>query len=202
VRHWARQALGAARVRIRSEGLEHVRDAPFLVVANHGSMLDIPALFAALPLQFRFVSRPFFFHVPVMGWGMRAAGQISLDPKRPREAAEALRALRSRFDRKISVLLFPEGTRTRDGALQRYKRGPFLTAIRNGVPILPVAMRGLHEALPPGRFVAKPGEARLVVGAPIPTAGLPEGEAEKLARSVEAWTRETLERLAGDRSPA
>jgi len=190
---WGRVAMRAAGVRVGIEGVERATGGPFVIVANHGSMLDIPILFASLPIQFRFVSRPFFFRIPFLGWGMTAGGHVSLDPRRPRQATRALAGLRRRFGHGISVLLFPEGTRSRDGAIARYKRGPFLTAIRNGVPLLPVALRGAHDALPPGRFVARPGPVTIVVGDPVPTEGRPEEDAEELARSVEAWARATVE---------
>ena len=190
-RLWARGVLLASGIRVNVEGREHLRGGPFVVLANHSSMLDIPAGYAALPIQLRFVSRPFFFKVPFMGWSMSMARHVSMDPKRPREAAEVLRSLDSRFRRGASIMMFPEGTRSLDGQVQRYKRGPILLAIRSGVALLPVCIDGAFEALPKGRFLPKPGRVRGVIGEPVPTEGVAERDARRLASEIEAWTRST-----------
>lgn len=193
MRAWAILLARAAGLRLRIEGRQHVLRGPFVVVANHSSMLDIPTLAAAIPAPFRFVSRPFFFRIPILGWAMYMAGNISLDPRKPREAATVLRSFESRFRRGVGVLLFPEGTRTRDGQVHAYKRGPFLTAIRHGVPVVPVALSGLFRAFPKGTWTLLPGEIRVLIGEPIPTRGLAEEDARALAQRVEDWTRANVE---------
>jgi 1-acyl-sn-glycerol-3-phosphate acyltransferase len=195
VRLWAKGLLALAGLRIDVTGREHLRGGPFVVVANHASALDIPALAALLPFQFRFVSRPLFFKIPFLGWGMLAAGQIALDPRRPRNAAKALPKIGARLRRGASVILFPEGTRTRDGRLQRYRRGPFLVAIENAVPVLPVCLDGLFEAMEKGSLRVRPGRIAVEIGAPVPTAGMSREQARALAERVEAWTRAAKERL-------
>ncbi|MFQ5845278.1 MAG: lysophospholipid acyltransferase family protein [Planctomycetota bacterium] len=192
-RFWARAILAVVGVRLRVWGRDRVRGGPFVVVANHSSMLDICVAFVALPVQFRFVSRPFFFRVPFLGWGMALAGHISLDPRKPREARAVLRTLADRLARGTSVLLFPEGTRSPDGRVRRYKRGPFLTAIRSGVAVLPICLDGLFEALPKGARDVRPGAARVVIGEPIQTSGLGAEDAASLADRAEEWTRATKE---------
>lgn len=197
MRLWARGVLLAAGLRYDVDGMERARGGPFLLVANHASMLDIPFVSAATPIQFRFVSRPFFFHIPFMGWAMRATRQISLDPKKPRAAARVLRNLHGHFDRGISIVLFPEGTRSPDGEVRTFRRGPFLTAIANGVPVLPLCLSGLHDALPKGSLRVRPRRLRLVVGDPIPTKGLTPPDARTVAAKVETWIRDTKARLDG-----
>lgn len=196
VRLWAKGLLALAGLRLAVTGREHLRGGPYVVVANHASALDIPVLAALLPIQFRFVSRPLFFKIPFLGWGMLTAGHISLDPRRPRDAAEALPRIGKRLRRGFSVILFPEGTRTPDGRLQRYRRGPFLVAIENGVPVLPVCLHGLFETMEKGSLRARPGTISAEVGAPILTAGMAREDARALAERVEAWTRAAKERLA------
>jgi len=201
MRVWGRGVLALAGLRRDVAGAANARGGPFVVVANHSSMLDIPAVAAVVPGPFRFVSRPFFFKIPILGWGMRAAGNLSLDPKKPRQAAEVMPRIAALLRRGVSVVLFPEGTRTRDGRLQRYRRGPFLIAIENGVPVLPVCLSGLFDALDKGSWRVRPGSLLVEIGAPVPTAGLGREEARALAERIGASTRETLERLAS-RSPA
>jgi len=179
--------LGGVRPRVT--GLPRARGGPFVVVANHASMLDICTLFAVLPLRFLFVSRPFYFAVPFLGWAMLAQGHLSLDPERPRRAARAFARMRDRLRRGTSLVLFPEGSRSLDGTVQRYRRGPFLLAVEVGVPVLPVRLRGLFRALPPGAWRIAAGEVAVEIGEPIATAGLAREDARALALRVEEWTR-------------
>ncbi|MCZ6574371.1 MAG: lysophospholipid acyltransferase family protein [Planctomycetota bacterium] len=188
-RIWARGILLSSGVRLTVDGRHNVRGGPFVVLGNHSSMLDIAVCYAALPIQLRFVSRPFFFKVPFLGWGMWLARHVSMDPKRPREAAAVLRSLDRRFRRGVSIVMFPEGTRSRDGQVQRYKRGPILLGVRSDVTLLPICICGTFEALPKGRFLPKPGRVRVVIGEPVPTSGVDPGDARRLASEIEAWTR-------------
>ncbi|MEE8104141.1 MAG: lysophospholipid acyltransferase family protein [Planctomycetota bacterium] len=189
-RLWARGILFSAGLPCRIRGRENIETrGPYVVVANHASMLDIPICASALPLSLLFVSRPFFFKVPFLGWGMSLLSDVRLDPKKPRQAARVLRTLHTRFDLGLSLLLFPEGTRSPDGKVKRYKRGPFLTAIENQVPILPVCIEGVHEALPKRTLRVRPRTLGFTIGKPIPTEGLKRPDARALAQRVEDWTR-------------
>ena len=188
-RYWSRMLLWASGVRVELMVDPAVAKGPFMVVANHCSMLDINACAATVPVPFHFASRPFFFKIPILGWGMFLARHITLDPKKPRKAARVLKGLRRRFDRGLSVLLFPEGTRSPDGSVRRFKRGPFMTAIQNGVPVLPVRHQGTHELLPKRSLVLKPGRLRVRIGAPISTEGMSPKDAHALAERVEIWVR-------------
>ena len=192
---WARTILRGMGVRIDRVVDPAVGKGPYVIVANHSSMLDIPAAGAAIPLTFHFVSRPFFFKVPFLGWGMFFARNISLDPKKPKSATKILETLHTRFENGISVLLYPEGTRSPDGTVKRYKRGPFLTAVQDGVPILPVYLGGTAALLPKKSLWPRPGRIGVMIGAPVETAGLASpdmremlGHAKRIAQAVEQWT--------------
>jgi len=116
-RRWARVMLwgyGVRRVMHTPEGLD---DGPFVIVANHASMMDIGTMAASMPMDFHFLSRPFFFKIPVMGWGMYAAGHFSIPRDNPREAKKVLAKLTARFETGLSACLFPEGTRSPDGTV-------------------------------------------------------------------------------------
>jgi len=192
-RVWGRVVLWAAGTRLTSETRDEPRLDPCLIVANHASMMDVPAGFAAFPFDFRFVSRPFFFKVPILGWAMRLSGHVSLDPKNPRKASRVLRGIGTHFEKGKSIALFPEGTRTNDGAVGEYKRGPFLTAIQNGVPVVPACMIGVFAILPKGAIVPRGGRIHVIVGAAIETKDLHPPDARRLAQECEAWTREAFE---------
>ena len=187
---WGKGVLWGCGVRAEVVGREHVGKGPYVVVANHASLLDIPTTAAFVPVRFHFVSRPFFFKVPFMGWGMTAAGHISIERKSAREAAKTLDEIPSRFRKGLSVVLFPEGTRSPDGNVQKYKRGPMMTALQGEVEILPVAMAGISECLPKGKLVPVPGRIRVTFGEPIPTKGLTQRDTKALAQRIEDWTRE------------
>lgn len=188
-RHWSRLLLRASGIRVELTVDPAVGEGPYIVVANHCSMLDINLCAATVPVVFHFASRPFFFKIPILGWGMYVGRHLSLDPKKPRKAARVLKGLHKRFDRGLSVLLFPEGTRSPDGNVRHYKRGPFMTAIQNKVPVLPVHHHGTHELLPKGSFVPRPGILHMHIGAPISTEGMSPPDARALAERVEQWTR-------------
>ena len=122
-RIWGRTITWAAGVKLERHGAAPP-EGTFLVVANHASGMDIPLGFSAIPYDFRFVSRPLFFKVPFLGWAMTLSGHISLDPKNPRDAARSLRELGPHLEAGRSILIFPEGTRSPDGSIAPYKRGP------------------------------------------------------------------------------
>jgi len=195
---WSRALLRVLGIPVVREQADDVGPGPYVVVSNHTSMLDICIAAAAVPVPFFFTSRPAYFRVPLLGWGMHLARHVPLDPTRPRQAAAALARLGERFERGFSVLLFPEGTRSFDGTLLRYRRGPFLTAIRHGIPVLPVYMEGVHERLRRGTLRLSPGEVRLTIGSPLPTAGLEESASRDLAQRVETWSREQQARHRPD----
>ncbi|MGH7162518.1 MAG: lysophospholipid acyltransferase family protein, partial [Planctomycetota bacterium] len=188
----ARGVVAIAGLRIRVAGAAPERGGPYVIVANHASLLDVPVLAAVIPIRFHFASRPHYFRVPFLGWGMRAAGTVKLDPERPRDAAGALASFAARFRRGACLLLFPEGSRTPDGRLGRYKRGAFLAAIDHRVAVLPVALSGLFRAMPRGSRRVRPGEVTVTIGSPIPTGELAAGDARDLASRAESWTRTAL----------
>jgi 1-acyl-sn-glycerol-3-phosphate acyltransferase len=191
---WARTILAVSGVRLDIIGRERIGAGPYVIVCNHSSMLDICLCAAVVPIPFRFVSRPFFFKIPFLGWGMYCADHISIDPRNPREAKEKLPELGKRLQRGASVLLFPEGTRSEDGTLAKYRRGPFLTAIEEGFAVLPMHLSNAHLLLPKKSLSVRPGEVRVTFGDPVPVEGRTKGDARAMAAEVEAWTREQAER--------
>jgi 1-acyl-sn-glycerol-3-phosphate acyltransferase len=152
------------------DGLEHAAGTkPRLFLANHFSTLDIWAVVPALPDTTRFVSKRTIFWIPILGQAMYVAGFIAID------RADRTRAIRSlgRASKRIvdgeSVILFPEGTRSRDGRLGRFKRGSFHLAIETGVPIVPVAISGTGRVVKPRSIVVRPGPVRVTFLPPIDT---------------------------------
>ena len=180
-RAWARMLLAVCFVRVRAEGVAKLDPrGAYVFVANHGSFLDIPALLASLPQQFRFFAKKGLFRIPFLGTHLQRAGHLPVDRSSPRASLKSmLEAARIIRDRGISVLNFPEGGRSAEG-LREFKEGPAYIAIKAGVPVVPVAIVGLRELLPKGSIHLHSGKVVLRVGDPIPTVGMDASERTEL----------------------
>lgn len=182
-RWWGRAVCAAAGARVVVTGAERVAPGePRVLVANHASYLDITALLAAFPGQLRFVARRTLIWLPFIGWYIRLAGHFSLDRDDPRQALALAGTMADRMKRHgKSPLVFPEGTRSRDGRLAPLKAGTFHLPVMLGAPVQPIAVLGAAAILPKGAWVPRRGgviEVRF--GEPLPTAGL-EGSAGRKA---------------------
>ncbi len=172
-RVWARMLLAVSFIHVRAEGVEKLDPkGAYVFVANHGSFMDIPALLAVLPQQFRFFARLGLFKIPFLGTHLKRAGHLPVDHSSPRASLKSMmEAARIISGRGISVFNFPEGGRSLAG-LRDFKEGPAYIAIKAGVPVVPVALVGLRELLPMGSGHIKSGNVVVRVGDPIPTTGL------------------------------
>jgi len=184
-RLWAPGLLGGAGARVEAEGAAELdRASAYVFASNHQSMIDIPALFVALPAPLRFVVKAELRSVPFLGWYIAAMGMVFVDRAGQRKAVRSMRRVPEILRAGESVACFPEGTRSRDGTIRPFKGGPFLMAIEAGVPVVPVALIGTGTVLPAEGFRVRPGVIRVRVGRPIPTAGLSASERGELARRV------------------
>ena len=182
-RVWAPGLLGGAGARLDLEGFEAIDfSRPYIVVANHQSMIDICALFRALPMPMRFVLKQELARVPFVGAYARAMGMVFIERQSARAAARRLHDAAAIFNEGHSLCAFPEGTRSRDGRVGAFKGGVFKLAIETGIPILPIAIEGSGFVLPAAGFKVRPGRIRLRVGTPIATTGLQPGDRQQLAR--------------------
>ena len=156
---------------------------PYVVVSNHQSLADIPVI-SRLPWEMKWVGKEELFRVPVLGWMMSLAGDIPVDRTDPASRATVLVRARQKLDRGVSVMFFPEGTRSRDGRLKRFYDGAFLLAVQAGVPVLPLAVDGTMGALPKHGWKFGRADVRLDVLPPVPTAGLTEADVPALRDRV------------------
>lgn len=184
-RLWGRILLAAGFVRVRAEGAENLDPhGSYVFVANHGSYMDIPAVLAALPHQFRFFAKTGLFKIPILGFHLKHAGHLPVDRTNARNSlrsmAEGARIVR---ERRISVLLFPEGGRSAEG-LRDFKEGAAYIAIKAGVPVVPIGIVGMRELLPMGSLHLRSGRVKVRVGDPISTAGMTIKDRDELTERL------------------
>jgi 1-acyl-sn-glycerol-3-phosphate acyltransferase len=186
-RVWVRWVLGTCGIEADAEGLENISPGqPYVVMANHQSLFDIAAIAFTLPLSWRFVAKRELARVPFFGWGMVAAGHIVVDRQNNEASVRSLKRAVHRIRDGITVVIFPEGTRSPTGALRRFKSGGFHLAVQAQVPILPCTVSGSRRITPPGSLRVESGRILVRYGEPIPTANLDPDHLEPLKERVSA----------------
>jgi 1-acyl-sn-glycerol-3-phosphate acyltransferase len=183
---WVRINLRLYGVRVRARRLAPLDpSSAYVFMSNHRSQFDILAVVKALSdVQLRWVAKVELTRVPVFGWALKHTGHIIIDRSDHHQSVASLRAARSKMEDGISVVIFPEGTRSpADQALLPFKKGGFMLALETGFPIVPIAVLGSREILPRGSWQPAAGEIEVVVGAPIPVAGVDRDELLERVRS-------------------
>jgi len=167
------------------DGHEKIDDRnPYVVVSNHLSNADIPVI-SSLPWEMKWVAKKELFTLPFLGWMMRLAGDIPVDRKSSNKSIPVLKMCKFYLDRNVSVMFFPEGTRSRDGRLNRFAYGAFDLAIREKKPILPLVLEGTQDCLPKQSWKFKPDVfVKLKVLDPIETTNLEPEDAPELMKTV------------------
>jgi 1-acyl-sn-glycerol-3-phosphate acyltransferase len=181
---WSRALLRLLRVGVRASGLEHAPAGPAVYAANHASALDILVLFGHLPVDFRILYKNSLSWVPLLGWSIRLGGHVPVDRGNPIRALRSLDAAARRMRGGTSLVVFPEGTRSPDGSVRRFKRGSFGLALQAGVPVVPVSLAGVKAVVPRGLPSVRPGLVRVVVHPLVPVEGRSADGAEALAEEV------------------
>src|SRR5580704_10669542 len=173
-RVWARSLLILVRIRVEVDGLERIDpNGAYVFAANHLSYTDTPVVLSYIPVQFRFMAKEGLFQIPFLGTHLTQAGHIPVPREDPRAAVKTLtRAAEMIRERRISILIFPEGGRSMDGDLQPFKEGAAYIAIKAGVPMVPVTLIGTRSILAMGSATFRRGAVTLRIGEPIATASL------------------------------
>jgi 1-acyl-sn-glycerol-3-phosphate acyltransferase len=197
-RTWAKMMLRILSVRVKLRGLENVNfSQPAVYAANHLSALDIPVLYATLPIQFRILAKKELFAYPFLGWHLRRSGQIPVDQQDARASLRSLNRAGESLREGMPLVVFPEGGRSPSGELQQFMGGAFYAALKAQVPVVPIVITGVRELLPMNSFHALPGEADVVFCHPVPTDGMTSRDMDKLAAIV----REVMQRELSTRTP-
>lgn len=192
---WARALLRVSGVSLAIAGLEKIDPRQsYVFVANHRSFMDTPVVLASIPVEFRFFAKQGLFLIPFLGTHLKRAGHLPVVRGDARASVKSLTAgARVIRERKISLLLFPEGGRSRAG-MRDFKEGAAYIAIKAGIPIVPVGIVGTRDVLPMGSNYVRAGHVALRIGDPIPTSGMTLHNRAQLNESLERQVAE----LAGE----
>jgi 1-acyl-sn-glycerol-3-phosphate acyltransferase len=182
---WARMIVRTVGARVRVHGAEHIQaGASYVFLSTHQSYMDIPVMLGYIPAQLRIAAKKEVFRLPFLGWHLSRAGHISIDRSSQADAITSLQRASSGIRQGICAFLYPEGTRSRDGSLQPFKKGGFKLAMQAGVPIIPITVIGTRQLLPRDSIIFRPGPVALYIDAPIPTADLADCDLDSLIQSV------------------
>lgn len=196
---WARSLLRAAGVSYRVEGAHHLRPGQsYVVVSNHISNLDPMLHLAGTPVPVRFLAKKELFRIPVFGPALRAVGVVETDRAGGPSSHSAInRQVQEVVELGRSLIIYAEGTRSRDGLLRPFKKGAFMVAIRAKMPVVPCVICGTHEAWRPGDWRLRGGDARMVFFEPIPTDQMTTAQADRLRDQVHEIVAKGYQSLVG-----
>ena len=189
---WSLFILKTVGVKWRVKGLKNLpADRPVIIVSNHASHIDTPVLFKVVPFALYFVAKKELRKVPFMGWVMVAFGMIFVDRGNTEKAKKSLKKAAKQVQKGKSIVTFPEGTRSPDGKVRRFKKGAFALALQTKVEIVPVALKGTHEINPPGSYQLNSGLVCVHIGQPIPV----EEQAGKTPGELAEFVKEKITTL-------
>jgi 1-acyl-sn-glycerol-3-phosphate acyltransferase len=187
-RTWSRWILATTGVRVHVTGLERLDPSrSYVLASNHQSIYDIPILFASLPLQLRIVAKESLGRIPFLGWHLQRTGHLLVNRRNP--GADIVTKMTRLVGERHSLIVFPEGTRSVDGAVARFKKGSFLVAVDARLPVVPVSVSGSGRVMRKGRMLVRPGEVRLTIHAPLPTTGVARDQVIDFAEHVREIVR-------------
>lgn len=196
---WAWLILKTCGVSVAVEGRENIAPGrTFVLASNHQSLFDTPILFACLPLSFRILYKKTLNRIPFLGWHLFLSGHVGVERENPAKASASLERAAERIRSGTSVMVFPEGTRSYDGVMRRFRKGSFRLALKAATPVVPLTIAGSHRVMKRGKVTVYPGKVRLTIGEPILVEGLTEADAGALSERVREVVRRNLE---GSASP-
>lgn len=194
-RAWGRSILFASRIQVTVKGFSNIDpEKAYIFMPNHMSNFDIPVLLAHLKVQFRWLAKAELFRIPFFGFAMRRVGYISIDRSNRKSAFESLALAAETIRNGRSVLIFPEGTRSRDQSVKDFKKGGFVLAVESGVPIVPVIIHGTWRIMSKNGLMIRPGDVTLEILEPIETRDYTRHTKDELLERVRSVIVENFER--------
>ncbi len=184
-RLWVKALLGINGIRLRVGSAPKIdRGQACILVSNHASILDIPAMICAFPFPVRFIAKRSLIWFPIFGWFLQLSGHILIDRESAQAALRSLKKGAALLARGISIIVFAEGTRSPDGEVKEFKKGAFLLARHSRAPVVPISISGTFEMLPKSGWCFWPGIVDIHPGEPINTRNLSSQEMSGLADRV------------------
>lgn len=184
-RLWGRILLVLSNVRVHISGIENLgKDKHQIIASNHRGAFDILVLQAFLPVQFRWVAKKSLFKIPFIGWSMSLAGYIAIERERAGNAYRSIEKAAEQVKDKTSILIFPEGTRSGEEKLLPFKRGGFLLALKSGVPIVPISIKGTESLMKKDSILIRSGDVKIVIGKAIPVSDMDEKKLMEMVRKA------------------
>lgn len=195
-RAWSWLILATTGVEVSVSGLERVESGhTYVFISNHQSIYDIPVIFASLPFQLRIIAKESLGRFPFLGWHLSRAGHLFVDRRNP-DRSRILNQWRRLVADRFSLIIFPEGTRSADGHVGRFKAGSFLLALEAGLTIVPLSLSGSRHVMKKGQLATRPGYVTLQIHEPILTPKIQSpttSDARALAARIEAVVRSGVE---------
>ncbi len=187
---WAPGILALSGARLEVRGVENLEPGrSYLFAVNHQSQLDIPVVFQGLPMNLRFLVKDELRRIPLLSWYISAMGMVYIDRKDRPRALRHMEKMTASLQEGACFVTYPEGSRSRDGEIRRFKSGALVPALEAQVPVVPVALEGVDRVLPPGTLAFRPGRIQLAIGMPIAADGLTPLDRRSFARRVETQVR-------------
>jgi 1-acyl-sn-glycerol-3-phosphate acyltransferase len=183
-RTWSWLILRTTGVTVEVAGAPPPDGRSVVFASNHQSIYDTPILFWTVPRQLRIIAKASLGSFPFLGWHLHRAGHLLIDRKNP--GAGVLKKMQRMVRDEASLIIFPEGTRSRDGRVGRFKGGVFLLAIDSELPVVPVSVSGSRHVMMKGRLMTCPGHVKVTIHPPIETAGMTRADARGLAERTKA----------------
>lgn len=195
---WAKAILFAGRIRVTVTGYSNIDPGrSYIYMSNHQSNFDIPVLLAYLDTQFRWLAKAELFKIPIFGYAMKRAGYISIDRSNRKSAFESLKEAAKKIRNGVSVLIFPEGTRSRDGNIRPFKKGGFALAVDSGVPVVPIVIHGTWSIMSKKGIRIKPGNVVIEILKPIETSDYTRKTRDDLMEKVDQAICRSFEKGRG-----
>jgi 1-acyl-sn-glycerol-3-phosphate acyltransferase len=192
-RMWSRLILVTTGVHVTVEGLERLTPGrTYVFVSNHQSIYDIPVLFWSLPYQLRIIAKESLGRFPFLGWHLGRTGHMLVDRRKP-DAMAVLEWAGKLTSKGLSLIVFPEGTRSQDGRVARFKGGSFHVALEAGLPVVPLSVIGSRHVMLKGRLATYPGRVKLVIHEPIDTTGISAAHSKEFGERVRQILRPAAE---------
>ena len=194
-RIWAKCILGISKIKVTIKGYSNLKPGKsYIYMPNHMSNIDIPVLQAYLPVQFRWLAKAELYKIPIFGHAMKSAGYISIDRSDRKSAINSLNQAAKLISNGVSVIIFPEGTRSRTYNIQPFKKGGFVLAVDSGVSIVPIIIHGTAKIMPRKKISIKPGKVTLEITKPITTSNYTRKTKDDLMEKVRNIIRESYEK--------